>query len=630
MSSEYTRKEMLQWLEDHFYGMGYEVTRYSKEFLPARVPLYCVKKADDRIVEQIVVEVTTDEDLSINDFFPKLLIRNVEIPGARPVRIPGASPVRFDRHYFPKAKIFFAYPDYAKETSGFTEFKEFCEEKGIGLLKTSEAEIEEVVAPCSLFDEICNQLFTAGGSRTDIEDIMGDHLENCLHYLVYYPQPIYTRRAIIGRDEDAKGMISMRLIDKQRELKNIIYRKELKDLASEYRDFAPKKNQEVHGDYAIAEKHITHLWDKYLGLEYPNIQKKVESILQRDEVYREHFVHQFQVFLIGAYILDQLYSQIAGTFGRKHKCKIEKAWLAASTFHDFSYGLQNFDTWLLQFFEDTLRVKNGWTKENLNLLNLDSAMIREALYDKIVKMTSQLKSDWVENDKEDVIRFFYEKAVRDRNHGVLSAISLLKLFDENNENKRKINMKGILKAAIAIGCHDEDVWESLCGCQGYRRSPRILPSNEDECINKCNRGSLLWPTKKSRIYKEKMENNSNKDIAIKSNCESWEREIMRRRIMDKIKFEEHPILFLLIFCDSIQDEGRVTSSDKQVSSDRSTLENIDIENKDDTTKIMINLKSDDQDKKEEEIERLAWCLEDDRFRISINNGTLKIMNGKGG
>ena len=115
-----------------------------------------------------------------------------------------------------------------------------------------------------------------------------------------------------------------------------------------------------------------------------------------------------------------------------------------------------------------------------------------------------------------------------------------------------------------------------------------------------------------------------------SNCEDWESQIMHKKILNKIEFENNPILFLLMFCDSIQDEGRVTSSDKRISSDRSALENIGIENKDGMTKILINLSSHEKDKKEEEIERLAWCLQDKRFTISINDDTPKIMNGKGG
>jgi len=599
MNKEYTVKELLQKLKDYFENQGYLVEVNFENFLPARVPLYC--KKDN---EEIVIDFTIDKYISKNIFFPSETIGGVKIDEA--------SPVRFYQYYFANAKIFFAYPYYVSEDNGFIEFRNVCERRGIGLLKIFDTKIEEVVKSRILFDEICAELEIHGNKK--IKNKLEYHLGNCLHYFVYYPHSIFKRRAITGKFKERMSYI---LIDKLTNLKNISYKKELIDLSNDYR-------KEYHDDYEIAEDCINNLWDKYLGLRYPNIHIKMENILQRDEIYREHFVHMFQVFLMGAYILDNIYPTISA----KSK-EIENVWLAASTFHDFNYGLQNFDIWLLQFFEDTLRVRNKQTKENLNLLNLDSTMIREELFDKIVKMTSQLKSDWVKNDKEKMIRFFYEKVVRDRNHGVLSAISLLKLFDESNENKRKINMKGILKAAIAIGCHDEDVWGPLCGCQGYRRSSGMLPSNEDECINKCNRESLLWPTKKSRIYKEKMDNNSNKDIAIKSNCENWEREIMCRRVIDKIKFEDYPILFLLIFCDNIQDEGRITNSDNTSQLDLSKLIDVFITTEAEKILIGVKLESNNDEKKKEEIERVAWCLKNDRFRISIND-TLKKMDGNGG
>lgn len=609
---EYTPDEMVGKLKKYFRDQGYEVDENSKKFQPARVPLYC-RQQD----EEIVIDFTIDRLISKKIFFPSETIEGVEIQDA--------SPVRFYQYYFTHAKIFFAYPYYVKEDNGFNEFKKVCENRGIGLLKIFKKNIKEVAKSRPLFDVICAELEIKENKINKLEY----HLRNCLHYFVYYPKPVFKRRAITGK---AKERMSYVLIDKLSNLNNIVYNKTLIELSFDYR-------KEARDDYEIAEKCITDLWQEYLGLKYPSIHKRVENILQRDEVYREHFVHQFQVFLIGAYILDYIYPEVAKKFEEKHECKIENVWLAASTFHDFSYGLQNFDTWLMQFFEEILRLKYNQTKDNINLLNLDAAMIREALFDQITKIIDYLCNNLKKNGKKEITRFFYEKAVRDRNHGVLSAISLLKLHEESEKKELKIKEKGILEAAVAVACHDEDIWEALCGCQGYLASSGKMPFLENDCAKKCRRGTLLRLSKKIEILKDKkieiLKDKISEGIVNidDSRCESWERDIMKKRIISKIGIKDNPILFLLTFCDNIQDEGRVTSSDKQASSDRSTLENIDIEKKDDTTEIMINLKSDDQakkEKKENEIERLAWCLEDDRFRISINNDTPKTMNGKGG
>ena len=613
---KYDSDEMLDWLKQHFEQKGYQVQLYSEELLPARVPLYCVKEEHGSERNEIIIEFTTDKIITKKDFFPTLNIPSKNTPTEPPLEISEVSSVSFYQYYFPKSKVFFAYPDYAQENAHFESFKKVCEKKGVGLLKTSETTIEETLAARSLFAEICNELIENAEKPHNIRSIVGDLMENVLHYLVYYPNPVYKRRAIAGETEKGKKRLSFSLMDKIGKLKKVAYKNDLKPLA-DYR-------QKDKDDYDLAKDCIGQLWKKRLGLNYPDIQISIENILQRDNVYREHFVHQFQVFLIGIYILDCIYKEVSEEFKKTFGSGIEDVWLAASTFHDFSYGLQNFDTWLMQFFEDTLRVRCKQTKESLNFLNLDAAMIREELFEQISKIASQLNGNERQENKRKTIRFFYEKAVRDRNHGVLSGISLLKLYEEANLKEVKMEENAILEAATAIACHDEDIWESLCGCQGYRRSARSLPKDETACNNKCQRNGLLWSAKKSRIYKEKIADGT---FLKKQSCESWERDIMVERIIDKIKFSKQPILFLLIFCDSIQDEGRVTSSAEGIHKDRSFLVDIIVEDQDRSTKVKIE--SNQAEKKEDEIERIAWCLQDDKFGVCINEKSI-IMNGSGG
>jgi len=135
---------------------------------------------------------------------------------------------------------------------------------------------------------------------------------------------------------------------------------------------------------------------------------------------------------------------------------------------------------------------------------------------------------------------------------------------------------------------------------------------------------LLWKTKKIRIQTEKIA-----EASKKIRCENWEREIMRKRTLTKINFEDNPILFLLVFCDSIQDEGRITSSEN--TSQQYLSELIDVTITTEGEKILTNviLKSESTEKKLKEIERVAWCLKDDRFSVFIND-TLKRMDGNGG
>ena len=622
MSGRYTREEMIEWLKNYFQKEKdfpvKDIVDYPDDLGPVRVPLHCLKKENEKIIDESVVDFTIYDTVLKSQFFPEIEIESIAIQEA--------APVTFYQYYFPKARIYFAYPDYIKKDSEFDGIVRICKKRGIGLLEVSrETGVMEKALSHTLVTQFLNAINNSETTRKSFNEIIGDYLENYIIYLVYYPDPDYKRRAIIRRKtNDAKDLISFSLIDKLSELTNICYKDDLIELSLKYR-------QKSGNDWEIAEKVVKDLWEKYLDLEYPNVQRRIENILQKDERYREHFVHQFQVFLIGAYILDKLYPEIGSQYQEKYKSNIENVWLAASTFHDFNYGLQNFDAWLLQYFKETLRISSIQTKENLNIFNLDSAMIRETLYDKLLKIITQFNCTLDKDDEEKLIKYFYEKTVRDRNHGVLSAISILKLFEdktkehENNTEYSLWGEEGILQAALAICIHDEDIWESLCGCLGYRRSPSKLPDNEDDCIKKCGRD--LWTDKKSRIYKEKISDGISSEKIKDYKCESWERFLMKKRIIKEISFEEYPIVFLLILCDTVQDEGRIISSYEGLTNDRSSLDNIVFKDSAKSTSISIKLISEKQQEKEDEVERVSWCLKDERFEICINN-ECKILSGK--
>lgn len=535
MSREYTHDEMLSQLTLYF-AEKYEfnetnISRYPKDLGPIRVPLYCVKKEDERIVNEVVIDIITSFSITKEQIFPE-----IDTDG---IIIMEASPVVFYQYYFPKAKIFLAYPDYINKNNEFNGIKSICSRIGVGLLEVSRKGTREVVKSNTLVTLFCNDIDNRKKKSKTVKEIIENYLENYVIRLVYYPEPIYKRRAIIGR---IQGQISYVLIDKLQELKNInvSYRETLKQLYTDYR-------QETLDDCEIAFKCIDHLWKTRLGIEFPEIQRHLEEILLRDKMYREHFVHQFQVFLIGTLILDKLYKKkefkdTINSFGTINKCKIEDAWLAASTYHDFNYGLQNFENWLLRFFHDTLSINNEEAKENLVLLNLDSAMVRESFVEILANLVKPLKLN--DDSSSKAIKFFYEKSVRDKNHGLLSALSFLKLC-EIGKDKLKVNINGLTQAAFAIACHDEDIWESLCGCKGYLRS-------NAKCDNSCDR--KLWENKEAKIHKR------NFSSERKNKCEIWEEEFMSKSVMKKIEFDKSPLLFLLIICDSVQDEGRINNN----------------------------------------------------------------------
>lgn len=543
MSKEYTREEMLEWLKKYFEKNKYEVERYSDNFLPARVPLYC-KKEDGRGIDEVVIEITTDEIISKDAFFHSPYIGGVTILDA--------SPMSFYQYYFPKAKIFFAYPDYVKENDEFNGFEKICEKKGIGLLEVSEKEIKgtkdhvkEVGNAHPLYNEICNEL---GLKNDDTKNKLEYHLRNCLHYFVYYPESVFKRRAIIGRTE---GNISFVLIDKLCELKNVTYKKILLKLASEYR-------QETREDYQIALDTIKELWSKVGGIGYPEIQRQLEDILLHNTEYRDHFLHQFQVFLLGAYIIDKLYDEekdYIKHLNRSYKCRIEKVWLLASTYHDFNYSIEHYDFWSKFFFRQALNITG---KDELSSLKLDAAFIRENFLLKTTEVCKALDLGM----NHIVTNFFYQQAATERNHGLLSALSLLKLFE--NSTRKEINHSALIQAAVAIALHDERIWKAFSG---------------------------------------------------REEGKEWSLNFAKKQFLENLELQKFPLGFLLIFCDTIQEWGRVG---KNYEESRPQLEDVILGTNE--IRVTLSVENDNSyDTKMDEIARVAKFLKDKRFVIVLRS-----------
>lgn len=562
--TEFTFEEMTRRLKEHFEEEEYEVEERPVRFGGVRVPLYCYKSREGKVTDEIVVDITISPSISIEEFFPKRKEKGRDIV---------FSSLKFYEYYFHKAKVFLAYPYYAENRipDKFEEFKDRCETEGIGLLRVDKSKIEMVLDGHSLLKENCKKIFDAVKPYVDnlskkknqiLEEIsknIQDYMEDAEHTLIIYGDAEYKRRAITERE----GELSLLLLDKLRELRNIEYKEELKELARNYRHKSKK-------DYDIALDIVKKLWsmkkvkDKGyagIGVEYPEIQRQLEEILLRDPRYRDHFIHQFQVFLLGAYILDKLYDDKGvKRFNNMYNCPIEKAWLITSTYHDFNYSIQQYDIWIKEFFQKALCTDK---ESDLSPLRLDAEFVRESFLLKTRELCKALNCEM----DHDTTMFFYEKTTHKegRNHGLLSALSLLKLF-ENNDKRSKISYSAVIQAALAIALHEENVWKPCCG---------------QECAQP----------------------------------QSWDVNFAKKQIIKKLKFKNSPLCFLLIFCDAVQEWGRPGRDYEEIDA---RLEDFRADSKD--VWCCVSLKTDSAFKeKVEEIDGIRRVLQDDRFKIKLES-----------
>lgn len=331
--------------------------------------------------------------------------------------------------------------------------------------------------------------------------------------------------AIAGVKQDKFGMryIDRRLLNLILELDKVSYVEKLKDLVNQHLD-------EDEDDYAFVSEVFSALWEEEIGIPYSKFLKTFEPALlhvfpegegEETKVHRDHYIHQFQVFLLGLYIIDKFHEYFTD------KCKWEKPelkWLIMSSFHDMAYPIQLYDEWSKKFFKQVFNVPLPLAR-----MELKSSFVEESflscmgylicsLYGLHTK-EKKLEGNWLA-DKKELVQFFYREITEGKNHCVLSSMSLLKMvkdpnFDEENIMRKNISGDGpmqtfatILKdvfapSALAIALHDKGVWEQL--------------------------------------RKE-----SGKDHPL--------------RILNGIQFESDPLSFLLIFCDNIQEWGRPLKS----------------------------------------------------------------------
>jgi len=428
--------------------------------------------------------------------------------------------------------------------------KDFCEESGFGLWKVDIGKEEEdvVCKPKSLRNRMTKKL----EESIDNPKAVGEAVEKISKKMEFKDLPAFKEAikeeakdfelpfeeyileavdAIAGVTPDifAERYIDRTLLNKMCKLKNISYGDRLRGLVNEQLD-------ENLNDYQFVSEVFNALWKEYIGVPYSKFLENFEPALlhvfaegeeRGEKYYRDHYIHQFQVFLLGVYIIDSLYDDF-----KKYKCqKPEIKWLITSSFHDMAWPVQLYDDWSEDFFKKVFKLDT-----KLAHLELKSSFVDQSFLSCMGYLISSLywfhkaikvEGNWLaDKDKKELVQFFYKEITGKRNHCILSSMSLLKMvqdfsFNEKNMIKQRIlNDKGqfdnivkkvFVPSALAIALHDKKVWQEL--------------------------------------RKENDEDNPPK-------------------ILRNMEFEKDPLSFLLIFCDSIQEWGRPSKSHREKESER--------------------------------------------------------------
>ena len=252
-------------------------------------------------------------------------------------------------------------------------------------------------------------------------------------------------------------------------IENISYKSKL-FIPKNYKDFnkfGGMYNYVFEGVYDS----LRELWVKTYKLnkcfEIFKIYREFEPILFKGSNYRDHFVHQFLVFLTGLPMISRLspnikshLSDIGGVV--KDLVDVEKSWLLASTYHDVSYPIQCFDDWLKAFFINFLNVKTNPVYIDMSQILLERSYLLNL--HKLSDFSYQLYKKVSPVLEKDNLHSLWMKKFLERNHGVFSSLILLDKYPISlgpcsEKYSQDIFFSQVLPSAVAIALHDQNVWE---------------------------------------------------------------------------------------------------------------------------------------------------------------------------
>lgn len=481
--------DMISWLRVKLQEDGYSVYDRCDEEPGLPIHLYCTKNEGKKIKESLVVIISSATEIT-KSYFEKLCFLQSYLS-------------LYDYMGSDELKLILAIPDKAKilkeEFSSKPGLKrvisqESYKDRGFGLLKIKAPTNKEPAK----FAYICLPITLRNRMEEDFKKIFSKTEKEIKATARFFNKYIDEAAVGIAGANPVKfdeTNIDRRLLEHLNSLKSVLYAPELQQIANDYLSYEKD-------DYTFALEWAKNLWDKYFHLHYPDIHEKLEPMLKElYPKYRDHFLHQFQVFLLGSILIDHLIASGKIDYERN---TLSKGWLLSATFHDFAQAVQKYDHWNKTFFKESLKI------DVLEALELKKHYFENTFLSSAEHIISSLGRsfcDFKEQDKTEnynkIRHFFYHQITEKKNHGLLSSLSLLKRFEENDDFHTVI-----LPSATAIAIHDEGIWQALSGVQGK-------PDEVEWITNLCT----LKP-------------------------------------LSRLKLKTQPLSFILILSDNIQDWGR--------------------------------------------------------------------------
>ena len=486
--------EIISILRDDFREKGYGISDTCDKFPYLPVDIFCTVSTEGGKNEYWFVLIASIDQIS-NDFqkmldFYRYYIQTEYEPSEYRVILVVPETATVDKT-----------PYYAE---GEEKEDDFYKVNGFGLWTISgDGKIDDETYPAiTLSDKIAKDyqaLKDRAKSMKRMSKILPEEFaDGYIHFAVKAIVDYYDTNYDVRFEE---RYLDSNLLEKILKLKNISYKTSIYDLVSGQ---LSKKNK---SDFDFCTDTFNKLWTEGLGEEiYPEEHKNLERFLvQMYPRYRDHYIHQLQVFFLGLSIIDTLIdnNKMVSQNGFP-----DLAWLLAASFHDYAHPIEKYDDFGCSFVNRCL----GTTNVDWSILGLKNYYHEQSFASDIEHIISSLTKCFRPEDFQGesgtgnlnkIRQYFYREITKGKNHGLIASLGLIKKFMNNSD----IDFSNVLlPAAVAIALHDDEICQTLHG---------VIKNTNSECTA-----------------------------------------VQKIAPLQELSFEVQPLAFLLILCDNIQDWGR--------------------------------------------------------------------------
>jgi len=254
------------------------------------------------------------------------------------------------------------------------------------------------------------------------------------------------------------------------------------------------KNKDVAERIKCFAFNTLKLSNEYIGI--IEDLERFEGLLRMDIRYRDHFIHQFQVFLLGYYMINRSgnlqnllveYLKEKGCSGSNEELldQVITCWFLSSMFHDIAYPIEKTNKLLGSYLKAAFlkrdfhyEVREITPEELLKELRLTIPWgnflgIYDGIFDYYKTILCDLICERIEGDvKQNITKTLIPQIVKNQNHGLFSALILMHCSYENLPPEKKIIVR---EAALSMALHTPEIYREIFMAKRGLLSPKEFP-----------------------------------------------------------------------------------------------------------------------------------------------------------